>query len=265
MKDSHRKPTVYVTDDFGIFDQGVQAAGIRQGCPLSPFLFVLVMTCIDSDIEGAVSRHVVNNRIPDLNYDMVYYADDKILYFQSNRGLKELLNLTERISKQYGLNLNRDKCVAIPIKKDGTIHFQDGTQLAKGFEATYLGHDINRDVNIQHEVLRKIQEVHCTWFKLSAYWKVTRASKRWKVIVFDAIIRSKLLYGLETIHLIQSLSKKLDTFQFRCIRKFLGMSPTFRNRASTNKELLETATAIAFPEYGDSRKNHILSRLPHDS
>ena len=72
--------------------------------------------------------------------------------------------------------------------------------------------------------------------------------------MFDAIIRSKLLYGLETIHLTQSLSKKLDAFQFRCIRKILGMSPTFINRANTNKKLLETATAIAFPEHGDRRK-----------
>ena len=32
------------------------------------------------------------------------------------------------------------------------------------------------------------------------------------------------------------------------------MSPTFINRAHTNKKLLETATAIAFPEHGDRRK-----------
>ena len=221
IKDCYRKPTFYVKDEYVISDQRVQSAGIRQGCPLSPFLFVLVMTCIDSDIQSAISQHVVNNRIPGLNYDMVYYADDTILYSQSNRGLNELLSLTERISKQYGLNLNRDKCVAIPMNNDGIIHFQNGTQLAKGFEATYLGNEINRDANIQHEVVRKKQEVRCTWFKLSAYWKATRASKRWKLIVSDASIRSKLLYGLETIHLTQSLSKKLDAFQFRCIRKIL--------------------------------------------
>ena len=105
---------------------------------------------------------------------MVYYADDTILYSQSSRGLNELLSLTERISKQYSLNLNRDTCVAIPMNNDGSIHFQDGTQLAKRFEATYLGNEINRDVNIQHEVVRKIQGVRCAWFKLSAYWKATR-------------------------------------------------------------------------------------------
>ena len=161
------------------------------------------------------------------------------------------MSLTERISKQHGLNLNRDKCVALAMSNDGSIHFQDGTQLAKGFEAAYLGNEINEDVNIPHEVVQRIRGtlhmVQAQW-----YWKASRASKRWKLIVCDAIIRSILLYGLATIHLTQSLSKKLDAFQFRCIRKILGMSLTFINR--TNKKLLETATVIAFSEHGDRRK-----------
>ena len=50
-----------------------------------------------------------------------------------------------------------------------------------------------------------MQEVCCTWLKLNAYWKATRATKKWKIIAYDAIIRSRLLYGLETIHLAPSL------------------------------------------------------------
>ena len=80
-----------------------------------------------------------------------------------------------------------------------------------------------------------------------------KQQQRWKLVVFDPIIRSKLLYGLETIHVTRPFSKKLDAFQFRCIRKILGMSPTSINRANTNNRLLETATAIAFPAYGDRR------------
>ena len=99
-----------------------------------------------------------------------------------------------------------------------------------------------------------MQEVRCTWFKLSAYWKATRASKKCKLIVFDAIIRSKLLYGLETIHLTQSLAKKLDAFQYRGLRKIMGMSSTFINRANTNQKLLEAASATAYPNPGDARK-----------
>ena len=45
-----------------------------------------------------------------------------------------------------------------------------------------------------------MSEVRRTWCKLIPHLK------------FDAVIRSKLLHGLETLHLTQSLAKKLDVF-----------------------------------------------------
>ena len=144
------------------------------------------------------------------------------------------------------------------MNNDGIIHFYDGTVLTKSYESTYLGNEINRDVNIAHEILNKMQcqmqEVRCTWLKLNAYWKATRATKRWKIILYDAIIRSKLLYGLETIHLTPALAKKLDAFQYRGLRKIMGMSSTYINRANTNQRLLAAASDAAFPNPGDTRK-----------
>ena len=154
IADCYRTPQFFVKDNFGCCDRKVQSSGIRQGCPLSPFLFVLVMTCIDWGIQQAVSAHVINNRIPGAEFDMVYYADDTVLFSRSNRGLNELLRYTEQISKGYGLSLNKSKCVAIAMNNDGCIHFGDGTPLGKEFEAMYLGNEINRIVNIKHEVFQ---------------------------------------------------------------------------------------------------------------
>ena len=86
-------------------------------------------------------------------------------------------DITEEISKRYGLHLNRGKCVAIAMNNDGNIHFQDDTPLDKKYETTYLGNELNREVNIMHEVSNKIQEVRGTWMKLHVYWKATNASK----------------------------------------------------------------------------------------
>ena len=38
------------------------------------------------------------------------------------------------------------------------------------------------------------------------------ATTKWQIIIYDAIIRSKLLYGLETVQLTQSMKKELDAF-----------------------------------------------------
>ena len=89
--------------------------------------------------------------------------------------------------------------------------------------------------------------------RLQAYWKATSANKKWQLIIFDAIVRSKLLYGLETIHLTQSMAKKLDVFQLKGLRKILGMSTTFINRGNTNDKVYAEATKIAFNKEGDNR------------
>ena len=102
------------------------------------------MTCIDHDIQQNVTGHVKNNRLPGLSYDMIYYADDTILFSRDNRGLNELLKLTETISAKYGLKLNRSKCFAIAMNNDGNIHFHDGTPLDKKYETAYFGNEINK-------------------------------------------------------------------------------------------------------------------------
>ena len=63
----------------------------------------------------------------------------------------------------------------------------------------------------------------------------------WKLHVYNAIIRSKLLYGLETVHLTESMQKKKNAFQLRGMRRILGIDSTYVNRANTNESVLRKA------------------------
>ena len=247
IEDCYRNPSFFVEDNFGSSTIKKQRSGIRQGCPLSPYLFVIVMSCIDFDIQSTISRRVLNNRVPGLNYDMVFYADDTILFSTDNRALNELLRLTENLSGQYGLKLNRHKCVTIPMNNDGKIHFEDDTPLPKNYEATYLGNELNQEVNVKHEILNKLQTVRITWTKLLPYWKASNANTKWKLRIFDAVIRAKLLYGLETVHLTQAMLKKIDAFQIRGLRKILNLPSTFIDRRFTNRHVLQRASNLMSP------------------
>ena len=98
-----------------------------------------------------------------------------------------------------------------------------------------------------------MHDVRKTWYKLQPYWKATGASKRWQLLIYDAIIRSKLLYGLETVQLTEATAKKLDVFQLKGLRQILRLQTTFVNRANSNKFVFEMASKTAYPDPQDKK------------
>ena len=70
------------------------------------------MACVDEDIKSSISLEVKKYRIPGTDFDMVYYADDTIIASRNLEASEELIERAETISAQYGLALNRDKCVS---------------------------------------------------------------------------------------------------------------------------------------------------------
>ena len=124
---------------------------------------------------------------------------------------------------------------------NNVVKFPEGQKLNRVEETTYLGHQITQEIDVKHEIQHKMHQTLKTWFNLDTFWKTTVCSIRWKLQVYDAIIRNKLLYGLETVHLTQTQQKKVNAFQLRGIRKILGLSTTFVNRSNRNEYVLQRA------------------------
>ena len=99
----------------------------------------------------------------------------------------------ERNSKKYGLALNKEKCVNLNMNTDEEQVSQMEKRILLNKNTVYLGNELNTKANIGEEVSNIIREVSKTWFRLNEYWKAANASRKWKIIVFDAVIRSKLL------------------------------------------------------------------------
>jgi len=55
-----------------------QETGIRQGCPLSPYLFLIVMTVMFEDIHHDDQHGLAKHRLAGMAFDEVLYADDTI-------------------------------------------------------------------------------------------------------------------------------------------------------------------------------------------
>ena len=79
--------------------------------------------------------------------------------------------------------------------------------------------------------------------KLKLFLKKAKCNKIWKLQVYNAVIVSQLVYGLETMYLNESLLKRLDAFQMTGIRHILGIQHAYWSRTS-NLEILEKANWI---------------------
>ena len=101
------------------------------------------------------------------------------------------------------------------MHREARIHFADGSLLDTAQDATYLGNNLNHTVNLRREITQRIQDAMSTWRRLAVFWKASNVSKKWQLIIYDAVIKTKLLYNLETVFLTQALRKKMEAFQLR--------------------------------------------------
>ena len=71
----------------------------------------------------------------------------------------------------------------------------------------------------RQDISKRFAATMATMKKLDLFWRHSGCPTHVKVHVADAVLRSKLLYGLESAQLIPSVLKKLETFQLKVLRK----------------------------------------------
>ena len=143
------------------------------------------------------------------------------------------------------------------MNADASIAFLDEQEVNKQDNTKYLGNNVNKMVDLDKEINLKIKETYYTWFELHNVWvkSNTDRDKRWKLVIFDAVIRSKLLYGLETVFLTDARLKRLDAVQYRGLRQILKVPHTYIDRQYSNAKLLEMSNTLIeqFAKYKPNR------------
>ena len=241
---------IYSSRQFNVRDNGStssshpQAAGIAQGCPLSPYLFIITMTVLLADVGEYRIDSISATATPTPAYLVtkdIVYADDTMILGSSAAEVQRTLHAFAVVGRQYGLELNMDKTVLLRTGSDDDVFGEDGKRVQVKASASYLGSMLCINGRPQTELTRRLGEASRLFKSLSMVWKHANISQHRKLEIFDACVTSRLLYSLESAWFLKADQDKLDGFYTRCLRAICGIKPSFISRVS-NKSVLALAS-----------------------
>ena len=235
---------IYTNREFVVSDHGHkskthrQLFGISQGCPLSPFLFVMVMTVLLHDANDLL-RDMHHIDLSEMGCSDLVYADDTLLVGVNANYLQKYMECIAQIGSEYGLKLNWSKVEQMNVNcQNMPIYAPTGEEIGVKSHMKYLGAQLAADGRIESEIAQKLGIASREFKCLRRIWSHCNISVAFKLIVFTSCVIQKLLYSLETAWLNKNTLRKLDGFYAKCLRSILKISPSYISRV-TNHYVLQ--------------------------
>ena len=233
----------------------IPSRGIRQGDPLSPYLFILCTEvlsglCLNAQNKGTVIGVKVSRNSPAINH--LLFADDTMLFSRTDvRSCAALISILQRYEKASGQCINLDKSsITFSAKTPGESKRRIRDQfriLNEGGNGKYLGlleHFWRRKRDIFASLVDRMRQRAHSW--TSRY-----LSGAGKLVLLKSVLAAMPTYSMSCFKLPASLVKQLQSV---LTRFWWDLSPEIKNLCWVSWEKLaipKSAGGLGFREIAE--------------
>ena len=187
--------------------------GVRQGDPISPYLFLLAIEILAIKIRA--DEHIKGIKLYGHESKVIAHADDITSLLQDVQSAKNLFKIIQSFSRFSGLILNKSKCEGMWL---GSLHSSTDKPLGVNWSnapirilGIFISHDSKK--MIEFNLQNKITSIQ----KLFRSWSLRGLSLLGRVTIAKTLAISQFIFAASVISVSKDILKKVNS----CIYNFL--------------------------------------------
>ena len=193
----YKNVTASVKTEKGLTTSFPIEVGTRQGCNLSPTLFNLYLYDLPKEFGDNCKPVSLNNS----KLSCLMYADDLVLFSETERGMKTCLLQLEHFCSKWRLSINssKSKILIINEPRNHTYTFkifEDSLEVVKSYK--YLGIIIDKKANFHTAIEELSKKASRAYYSIRRHFNFSNNTAPNTILkLFESMVQPILLYGCE--------------------------------------------------------------------
>lgn len=197
--------------------------GVKQGCPISPYLFVVVLDYVMQRVScrTGIDLNLQTFQVPFL----LAYADDILIVGDSIMSLENVFAILEEELLLIGLEINDKKCCI--LVRDPVQHFPpfgdtitlNQKVIKRAHVLKYLGIYISSDLDRKGTVSSRVKAAYRAFHMLLPFMQANRLPMSTLLRIYHTVIIPSALFGLKVATLTKKNRQSLRNMESHIISR----------------------------------------------